>query len=102
MKAASRLAVGSILAGMLAAGCGGAHTGEAMPPMVTTAPDEFVLRDIRRDAGLRMGCQPLQVITAVGPWSGGEGTVTAYGCGYRLSYYLRCVTNHTCTHSVTD
>jgi len=38
----------------------------------------------------------------MGPWAGSEGNVTAYGCGYQVNYYLRCITNHQCSLRVTD
>jgi len=69
---------------------------------VTVGPDEFVLRDVRRDAAQRLGCQAPTIGLELGPWSGSEGNVFAIGCGYQLTYYLRCVTNHSCSVSLSD
>lgn len=91
------------LSGMLAMGCGGAgSSGEVMPPVVTVGPDEFVLRDVRKDAARHFKCQVPDVVAEVGPWAGSEGNVTAYGCGLRLTYYLRCLTNHQCSMSISE
>lgn len=92
------------LCGALApiAGCATTREVEATEPTASVAPDEFVLRDVRRDAAQRLGCQAPAVELEMGPWSGSEGNVTAYGCGYRLTYYLRCQTNHQCSVSISD
>lgn len=73
-----------------------------MAPVVTVAPDDFVLRDVRKDAARYLACQVPNVRVAMGPWAGSEGNVTAYGCGYQVHYYLRCMTNHQCSLSLTD
>jgi len=73
-----------------------------MAPMVTVAPDDFVLRDVRKDAARYLACQVPDIRVSIGPWAGSEGNVTAYGCGYEISYYLRCMTNHMCSLTVFD
>jgi hypothetical protein len=84
------------------AGCAGSQSGEAMGPVVITAPDEFALRDVRKDAARQLNCQTPNVSVTIGAWAGSEGNVIAFGCGYQVTYYLRCITNHQCSHSVTD
>jgi len=86
----------------LIAGCATTHAVEETGPTVSIAPDEFVLRDVRRDAAQRTGCQAPAVELEWGPWSGSEGNVMAYSCGYLLTYYLRCQTNHQCSMSRSD
>lgn len=78
-----------------AAGC--STSAHPMAPVIMSYPDEFVVRDVRKDAASRTGCQVPNVTAEVGPWSGSEGNVTAYCEGYRIGYYLRCLTNHQCT-----
>lgn len=73
-----------------------------MSPVVTIAPDDFVLRDVRKDAAQYLNCQVPNIRVAMGPWAGSEGTVTAYGCGLQVNYYLRCIANHQCSLRVTD
>lgn len=73
-----------------------------MAPVITVAPDDFVLRDVRKDAARYLNCQVPDIRVAMGPWAGSEGTVTAYGCGFQVNYYLRCMTNHQCSSRVTD
>jgi hypothetical protein len=89
-------------AGSGLAGCGGSQSGEVMPPVMTTRPDDFVMRDVRKDAARRMDCQVPNVDAELGPWAGQEGNVTAFGCGYRLTYYLRCITNHQCSMTISE
>jgi len=84
------------------AGCATSHAVEASEPTVSVAPDEFVLRDLRRDAARRLGCQAPSVGLEMGPWSESEGNVTAFGCGYQVTYYLRCQTRHQCSTSLSD
>lgn len=84
------------------AGCAGTQTSEMARPPITNAPDDFVLRDVRKDAATRMGCQAPMVDVRIGEWAGSEGNVTAFGCGYRITYYLRCLTNHQCSMTITD
>ena len=66
------------------------------------APDDFTMRDVRKDAAGRMNCQAPMVDVRMAEWAGSEGNVIAYGCGYRLTYYLRCLTNHQCTWNLPD
>jgi hypothetical protein len=84
------------------AGCAGTQTSETAQPPIMNAPDEFTLRDVRKDAAQRMGCQAPMVDVRRGVWAGSEGNVTAYGCGFRITYYLRCLTNHQCSWTITD
>ena len=88
----------------LSVGClsGGTTGGEIAPPVVTVVPDDFVLRDVRKDAAHQLDCQVPDVGVAMGPWAGSEGNVTAYGCGFQVTYYLRCLTNHQCSVSLAD
>jgi hypothetical protein len=88
----------------LSVGClsGGTTSGEIAPPVVTVVPDDFVLRDVRKDAAHHLDCQVPDVGVAMGPWAGSEGNVTAYGCGFQVTYYLRCLTNHQCSVSLAD
>jgi hypothetical protein len=82
--------------------CGASSKVEETGPTASVAPDEFMLRDLRRDAGRRLNCQSPSVELEMGPWSGSEGNVTAYACGLRINYYLRCQTAHQCSMTVTD
>jgi hypothetical protein len=91
-----------VIALALIGGCATTRAVEATDPTVAATPDEFVLRDVRRDAAHRLGCQAPAVQLELGPWSGSEGNVIAYGCGYQVTYYLRCQTNHQCLSSVSD
>jgi hypothetical protein len=81
--------------------CGGTATHETSP-VITLAPDQFVLRDIRKDAARHLNCQVPNVGVEQGPWAGSEGNVVAMGCGYQLTYYVRCQTNHLCRFDVSD
>ncbi len=102
MKVA-RIIVASIgLASAFAAGCAGRHTGEAMGPVITVYPDEFVMRDVRRTAAPLLRCQSPNIQVALDAWAGSEGNVVAAGCGYQVNYYLRCLTNHQCSKSLAD
>ena len=92
-----------------AVGCGSARSAQQGPqsggpgaPEVTIAPDDFVLRDVRKDAARHLDCQVPDISVELAEWAGSAGSVTAFGCGYRLNYYLRCVTNHQCSVSATD
>lgn len=91
--------IGVALASLI--GCLSSQNG-ATEPTVTVGPDEFVMRDVRKDAAHRLGCQVPMVDTRMGAWSGSEGNVIAYGCGDQLHYYLRCLTNHQCSVSLAD
>jgi hypothetical protein len=103
VKVALLLAASISIASASAAGCGGSRTGaDPMGPVVTVAPDEFALRDVRKDAARQLGCQVPNVSVSIGAWAGSEGNVVAFGCGYQVTYYLRCVTNHQCSQSVAD
>jgi hypothetical protein len=92
--------VALVCAGLL--GCTGTQSGETARPPIANAPDDFVLRDVRKDAATRMGCQAPMVDVRLGEWAGSEGNVVAIGCGYRITYYLRCLTNHQCSVTITD
>ena len=81
---------------------GGTTSGEVGPPIITVAPDDFVLRDVRKNAAHRLGCQVPDVGVAMGPWAGSEGNIVAYGCGFQVTYYLRCMTNHQCSMTLSD
>jgi hypothetical protein len=83
-----------------AVGCMSTRDGEVASPVVTVAPDEFVLRDVRKDAARHLGCQVPMVSVRMGPWAGSEGNVIAFGCGYEITYYLRCLTNHQCSFTM--
>ena len=84
------------------AGCESSRQGGIAAPVVTVAPDEFVLRDVRTDAARRLKCQAPSVTVELDAWAGSEGNVIAYGCGYRITYYLRCLTDHQCSKTITD
>src|SRR5262249_35821242 len=84
------------------AGCESSRQGQIAAPVVTVAPDEFVLRDLRTDAARRLKCQAPSVAVEMDAWAGSEGNVIAYGCGYRITYYLRCLTDHQCTKTITE
>ena len=73
-----------------------------MEPVIFAAPDDFVLRDVRKDAARYLRCQVPSILVVIGPWAGSEGNATAYGCGSEIHYYLRCITNHQCSMRVTD
>jgi len=91
------------IAPVFVAGCGGStQGGEIMPPVVSVVPDDFVLRDVRKDAAQYLNCQVPDVQVTIGPWAGSSGNVTAYGCGYQISYYLRCIANHQCSITVVE
>lgn len=91
------------LVGVIAAvGCMSARGGEVAPPMVTVAPDQFVIRDVRKDAAKYLQCQVPMVDVEMGPWAGSEGNLIAYGCGYQVTYYVRCATNHHCSLTLSE
>ncbi|MBC8071550.1 MAG: hypothetical protein IAG13_24705 [Deltaproteobacteria bacterium] len=103
MKGSSSIVVWLGVALVAAAACGGSQTaGQPAAPVVITGPNDFVMRDVRKDAARRLDCQVPDVGAIVGSWAGAEGNVTAYGCGNEINYYLRCVTSHQCTISATD
>jgi len=70
--------------------------------VVAVLPSETVLRDMRKDAAHNLGCQTPNVGVEVEAWEGSQGSVIAYGCGYRLTYYVACQTNLFCKFSITD
>ena len=85
------------------AACGAGSSGrELTEPVVTVVPDEFVIRDVRKDAARQLACQVPAVSAEIDSWAGSEGNVIAFGCGYRVTYYLRCMTNHQCTIKLFD
>jgi hypothetical protein len=88
------------VAAVPAAGCGAsAHeTG----PVIILEPDEFVLRDVRKDAAPYLNCQVPMVTVQLEPWAGSQGNVTAIGCGLHITYYVVCQTSHECTFRITD
>jgi hypothetical protein len=105
VKAASMLVVLLAIASISSAGgagCGGAQGAGPAGPMVTVGPNDFVLRDVRKDAAKYINCQVPDIQVELGEWAGSEGNVTAFGCGYRITYYLRCITNHQCSMTVAD
>lgn len=81
--------------------CGGAAVHEA-EPTATLVPDNFVLRDIRRDAAPYLHCQVPMISVELGPWAGPEGNIIAVGCGVQLTYYVRCQTRHLCRFTVSQ
>jgi len=98
----ARVIVASLgLAWTLTAGCA-PHTGQKMGPLITMYPDEFVLRDLRRDAAPLLRCQSPNIQVALDAWAGSEGNVVAAGCGYQVNFYLRCITNHQCSKTLAD
>jgi hypothetical protein len=99
---ANDMKVVSLVIALCAGGCATTHAVAETEPTVSVAPDEFVLRDVRRDAAQRTGCQAPAVELEWGPWSGSEGNVMAYSCGYQLTYYLRCQTSHQCLMTRSD
>ena len=92
----------SLVVALAAVGCMSTRGGEIAEPVVTMAPDEFVLRDLRREAAPMLGCQVPMVEVHMGAWAGSEGNVVVAGCGYQVTYYLRCLTNHQCSWNITD
>jgi hypothetical protein len=73
-----------------------------MEPLITVVPDDFVLRDVRKNAAPYLNCQVPDVQVALGPWAGSSGNVIAYGCGYEINYYLRCIADHQCSMTVAN
>jgi hypothetical protein len=92
-----------VVVAVLASACASSQSGEIMKPNIDNAPDSFVLRDVRKDAAHHLGgCRVPSISALVGPWSGSEGNVTAYGCGFRITYYLRCITRHQCKMTIFE
>lgn len=93
----------AVVLGIALGGCiGSSQSGEIAPPVITVAPDDFVLRDVRKAAAPLLNCQAPMIEVHMGPWAGSEGNVIAAGCGYQITYYLRCQTNHQCTMNRMD
>jgi hypothetical protein len=84
------------------AGCGGSLRATESEPVVTVFPDDFVLRDVRKAAAPRLRCQVGMVDVAMGPWAGSSGNLIAHGCGYQITYYIACKTNHICDFSIAE
>lgn len=87
------------IAGVLASSCGGPMREPA--PAVAVAPSENVLRDVRKDAARKLGCQAPNVSIVVESWEGSHGTVIAAGCGFQIVYYVACQTSAFCKFSAT-
>jgi hypothetical protein len=64
-------------------------------------PDEFVLRDVRKDAARRLRCQVPRVQARLSGWTGAQGNVIASGCGFRITYYMSCLADHQCSFTAT-
>ncbi|HEX7837331.1 MAG TPA: hypothetical protein VF469_07710 [Kofleriaceae bacterium] len=97
MKAAVRIMVLAGVSGALTAGCGG--TGAPVresDPAVAIAPSEITLREMRKDAAQKLGCQTPNVGVQVESWAGSQGTVIAVGCGFQITYNVRCATSAFC------
>jgi hypothetical protein len=73
---------------------------EGERPLVTVAPSEFVLRDLRKDAAIHLHCQVPNVQVRMGPWAGAAGNVIAYGCGYQVQYYMNCQSSQFCSRTL--
>jgi hypothetical protein len=39
---------------------------------------------------------------SAGPWAGSSGNIVAFGCGFQITYYVACKTNHLCNFSVAE
>ncbi len=83
-----------------AVGCTTTRGGQTAGPVVSVTPDDFVMRDVRKDAARHLRCQVPMVRARIGSWAGSEGNVVAFGCGFQLNYYLRCRTNHMCSFTI--
>ena len=87
------------------AACGGPpppeHPASEEFPTATVVPDEFVLRDLRKNAAQRLGCQVPRVQTRLSGWTGSQGDVIAFGCGYQITYYVTCLASHQCSFTET-
>jgi hypothetical protein len=96
------LGVGAALA---FAGCGGSPSPERPAsrqyPSATVVPDEFVLRDLRKDAARHLRCQVPRVQARLSGWTGSQGNVVAFGCGYQMTYYVTCLASHQCSFTGT-
>jgi hypothetical protein len=87
------------------AACGGPPPPEPRSggrfPSATVVPDEFVLRDLRKSAALRLNCQVPRVQARLSGWVGSQGNVIAFGCGYQMTYWVVCLANHQCSFTET-
>lgn len=101
MRVAARIVLLAGISGLLAAGCGGASQYESAP-VVIVSPSEIVLRDVRKDAARKLGCQTPMVGVAVESWTGSQGHVIAVGCGFQITYYVTCETSAFCRFTVTE
>ena len=87
------------VSGALAASCGGTGAGASVregDPVVSVAPSEISLREMRKDAAQKLGCQTPNVGVQVESWAGSQGTVIAYGCGFQITYNVRCASSAFC------
>jgi len=91
------------VSGALAAGCGGGGASvRESDPVVAVAPSEIVLRDVRKDAARNLGCQTPNVGVRVESWAGSQGTVIAFGCGFRITYSMRCASSAFCRFTIIN
>ena len=85
--------------------CGGPPPAEPRSPRrfptATVVPDEFGLRDLRKDAARHLRCQVPSVQARLSGWTGSQGNVIAFGCGYQVTYYVTCIANHQCSFTLT-
>jgi len=94
--------VGAMAVSGAVTGCGGAVSARETAPVVTSYPDDFVLRDVRKDAAHHLRCQVPMIDVSAGPWAGSSGNIVAFGCGFQITYYVACKTNHLCDFSVAE
>ena len=94
------LEIAAVAGVVTAVGCTSSGAGRPSGPVVTILPNDWVMRDVRKDAARHMRCQVPMVRARIGPWAGSEGNVIAFGCGYRINYFLRCATNNMCTFTI--
>ena len=91
--------------GVAFAACGGPPAPEPRSPgqssLATVVPNEFVLRDLRKNAAQRLNCQVPRVQARLSGWFGSQGNVIAFGCGYQMTYYVTCLTNYQCSFTET-
>lgn len=91
--------------GLVFAACGGPASPEPRSPaqssLATVVPDDFVLRDLRKDAARHLRCQVPRVQTHLSGWVGSQGNVIAFGCGYQVTYWVTCLANHQCSFTPT-
>jgi hypothetical protein len=87
------------------AACGGPPAPERPTskqfPTATVVPDEFVLRDLRKNAARRLRCQVPRVQARLSGWTGSQGNVIAFGCGYQVTYSVTCLASHQCSFTET-